>query len=159
MLLRTSESGVRGHRQVLSGMCVNVDDSEVVWRSQPRVRSSISRYALEAGSARLARKMDTYITSNMVELPKMLKRRDTSEPMHVCTCTYLLLQSANSISSRNDYSRAASISFRACSGAATIRERRLFESGVYSVIIIRYICMHGIASIVWPNQASVWHNF
>ena len=43
-------------------------------------------------------------------------------------------QSANSISSRSDYSRAASISFRACSGAATIRERRLFESGVYSVI-------------------------
>ena len=52
--------------------------------------------------------------------------------MHVRTCTYLLLQSANSISSRGDYSRAASISFRACSGAATIRERRLFESGVYS---------------------------
>ena len=40
----------------------------------------------------------------------------------------------NSISSRGDYSRAASISFRACSGAATIRERRLFERGVYSVI-------------------------
>ena len=33
-----------------------------------------------------------------------------------------------------DYSRAASISFRACSGAATIREQRLFERGIYSVI-------------------------
>ena len=54
--------------------------------------------------------------------------------MYIYTCTYLLLFSANSISSRGDYSRAASISFRACSGAATIRERRLFESGVYSVI-------------------------
>ena len=64
----------------------------------------------------------------------MLERRDTGEPMHVRTCTYFLLQSANSISSRGDYSRAASISFRACSGAATIRERRLFERGVYSVI-------------------------
>ena len=64
----------------------------------------------------------------------MLDRRDTSEPMHVPTCTYLLIQSANLISSRGDYSRAASISFRACSGVATIRERRLFESGIYSVI-------------------------
>ena len=27
--------------------------SELVWRSQPRVRSAISSYALEAGSARL----------------------------------------------------------------------------------------------------------
>ena len=45
--------------------------------------ASISRYALEAGSARLARKMDTYITSNMAELPKMLERRDTGEPMHM----------------------------------------------------------------------------
>ena len=134
MLLRASESGIRGHRQVISGMCVNVDGSEVVWRSQPRARSSISHYALEAGSTRLARKMDTYITSNMAELPKMLGRRDTSEPMHVSTCTYLLLQSTNLISSRGDYSRAASIWFRACSGAATIREQCLFESGVYSVI-------------------------
>ena len=59
--------------------------------------------------------MDTYITSNMEELPKMLERRDTSEPMHVRTCTERLV------------------------AAATIRERRLFlaqvrllfESGVY----------------------------
>ena len=57
----------------------------------------------------------------------MLERRDTGEPMHVRTCTYFLLQSANSISSHGNYSRAASISFRACSGVATIRERRLFE--------------------------------
>ena len=88
VLLRASESGVRGHRQVLSGVNVNIDGSEVVWRSQPR---AISRYALEAGSARLAQKMDTYITSNMAKLLKMLERRDISEPNHVRTCTYLLL--------------------------------------------------------------------
>ena len=76
--------------------------------------------------------MDTYITSNMEELPKMLERRDTSEPMHVHTYTYL--QITESISGHSDYSKAASILFRACSGVATIRERRLFESGVYSVI-------------------------
>ena len=64
----------------------------------------------------------------------MLERRDTSEPMHVRTVMSGRSQSTNSISSRGDYSRAASISFRACSGAATIRERRLFERGVYSVI-------------------------
>ena len=65
--------------------------------------------------------------------------------MHVRTCTYFLDQSANSISSRGDYSRAASISFRACSGAATIRERRLFERGVYSVIYGTFMtaCMCG----------------
>ena len=59
----------------------------------------------------------------------MLERRDTGEPMHVHV---RICQ--RSISSRGDYSRAESISFRACSGAATNRERRLFESGVYSVI-------------------------
>ena len=53
--------------------------------------------------------------------------------VHVRICCYSD-QSANSISSRGGYSRAASILFRACSGAATFRERRLFESGVYSVI-------------------------
>ena len=42
--------------------------------------------------------------------------------------------SASSISSCGDYSRAASISFHACSDAATIQEQRLFESGIYSVI-------------------------
>ena len=110
MLLRASESGVRGHRQVLSGVNVNIDGSEVVWRSQPR---AISRYALEAGSARLAQKMDTYITSNMAKLLKMLERRDISEPNHVRTCTYLLL-------------------FRS-------EPRRLFESGVYFVPrLLRY---------------------
>ena len=138
MLLRASESGVRGHRQVLLGMRVNIDGLEVVWRSQPRARSSILHYALEAGSTRLARKMDTYITSNMAVLPKMLERRDTANPCmceHVRICCYRYSdQSANSISSRGDYSRAASISFRAYSGAATIRERCLFESGVYSII-------------------------
>ena len=59
VLLRASEIGVRGHRQILSGVRVNIDCSEVVWRSQPQARSSISRYALEAGSTRLARKMNT----------------------------------------------------------------------------------------------------
>ena len=38
------------------------------------------------------------------------------------------------ISSRSNYSRVASISFHAWSGVATIRERHLFESGIYSVI-------------------------
>ena len=133
MLLRASESGVQGHRQVLSGVRVNINGSEVVWQSQPRERSSILRYALKACSARLARKMDTYTTSNMAEMLKMLESQDTSEPIHVHTCTYLLLFSANSISSRGDYSSAASISFRACSGVATIRDWHKFESGVYSV--------------------------
>ena len=59
----------------------------------------------------------------------MLQRRDTGEPMHVHV---RICQ--RSISSRGDYLRAASILLRACSGAATIRERRLFESSVYSVI-------------------------
>ena len=58
----------------------------------------------------------------------MLERRDTGEPMHVHIHVRIC---QHSISSRGDYSRAASI---ACSGAATIRERRLFERGVYSVI-------------------------
>ena len=70
VLLRALESAVRVHRQVLLGVRVNIDDSEVVRQSQPRARSSISRYALEAGSARLAQKMDTYITSNMAEMPE-----------------------------------------------------------------------------------------
>ena len=50
-------------------------------------------------------------------------------------------QSANSSSSRGDYSRAVSISFRACSGAATIRERRLFGH-------IRYVPGFGIINIM-----------
>ena len=76
------------------------------------------RIDAEAGSARLARKIDTYInTSKMAELPKMLERRDTGEPMHVHVHVRICQRS---ISSRGDYSRAASISFRACSGAATI---------------------------------------
>ena len=77
----------------------------------------------------------------------MLERRDTSEPMHVRIYMSGRSQSANSISSRGDYSRAASISFRACSGAATIRERRLFERGVYSVIYGMW-CTYKADSIV-----------
>ena len=40
---------------LLSGVCVNIDGSEVVWRSQPRARSSISRYVyvLDAGYSEL----------------------------------------------------------------------------------------------------------
>ena len=53
----------------------------------------------------------------------MLERRDTGEPMHVRTCTD---QSANSISSHGDNSRAAL--FR----SALAQVRLLFESGVYS---------------------------
>ena len=86
VLLHASESGIRGHHQVLSGVHVNIDGSEVAWRSQPRARSSISRYMLKIGSTRLAQKMDA---SKMAELPKTLERQDTSEPMSICT--YLLL--------------------------------------------------------------------
>ena len=70
-----------------------------------------SSYALEAGSARLAWNMDTYITSNMAELPKMLERRDTGEPMHdiVRICTYLQIRALIRLVA-----------------AATIRERHLF---------------------------------
>ena len=114
------------------------------------MHSSISRYALEAGSARLARKIDTYInTSKMAELPKMLERRDTGEPMHVHVHVHICQRS---ISSRGDYSRAASISFRACSGAATIRERRLFKRGVYSVIYGRLIL--GVHKFLCPLNNS-----
>ena len=55
------------HFQILSGVRVIIDGSEVVWRSQPRARSSISRYALEAGSTKLARKMDTYIMAKFAD--------------------------------------------------------------------------------------------
>ena len=74
---------------------------------------------LEAGSTRLARKMDTYITSNMAELPKMLERRDTSEPMNVrTTCPA---------------DRRALIRLVA---TATIRERRLFRSALAQVRLL-----------------------
>ena len=120
-------SGVRGHRQVFSGVRVtSTAGSEVVWRNQPRVRSSISRYALEAGSARLARKMDTYITSNMAELPKMLERRDTGEPMHVSTGTYLQIRALIRLVA------AATIRERHLFRSALAQVRLLFESGVYS---------------------------
>ena len=58
----------------------------------------------------------------------MFERRDTGEPMHACTYMYVFAdQSANSISSRGDYSRAASIS-----RSALAQVRLLFESSVYS---------------------------
>ena len=85
---------------ILSGVRENIDGSDVVWQSQPRARSSILCYVLEAGSARLARKMDTYIASTMVELPKTLERRDTGEPMYM----YVFVDIDHT-----DYSRAASI--------------------------------------------------
>ena len=70
----------------------------------------------------------------------MLERRDTSEPMHVGTCTYIFVViQSRAISSRGDYSRATSIAY---SGAATIRERRLFESGVYSTVAVYIACCH-----------------
>ena len=113
MLLRASESGVRGHWQVFSGVRVNIDDSELVWQRQPQAHSSISHYALEAGYARLAREMDMYIASKLAELPKTLERRDTVEPMYM----YVIhVGIDHSISSCGDYSRAMSISFCACSG-------------------------------------------
>ena len=99
--------------------------SEVVWRNQPQARSSISRYALEAGSARLAWKMDTYITSNMAELPKMLERRDTGEPMHVRTCTDQIRALIRLVA-------AATIPEWRLFHSALAQVRLLFESGVYS---------------------------
>ena len=86
VLLRASESGIQGHRQILSGVHVNIDGSEVVWQSQPRARSSISHYALEAGSTRLAWKMDTYITSNMSELPRCSRGEIPANP---CMCVHV----------------------------------------------------------------------
>ena len=119
------------HCQVLSGVRVNIDaGSGSGGTSLERAQLDIALRA--RGWLRQTSSEDghvLYITSKMAELPKMLERRDTGEPInvHVRICQ-------RSISSRGDYSRAASISFRACSSAATIRERRLFESGVYSVI-------------------------
>ena len=75
----------------------------------------------------------TYIASKVAELPT----RDAREAIERDTGPVPMIDidhSACSISSCGDYSRAASISFRACSGAAIIRERRLFESSVYLVI-------------------------
>ena len=46
----------------------------------------------------------------------------------------------------------ASISFRACSGAATIREQRLFESGIYSVIYVT--CTDTIATRLLLNATN-----
>ena len=64
------------------------------------------------------------------------------------------------ISSRGDYSRVASILFCTCSGAATIRERRLFESGVYLVIYgIRFsgqLCDFIIMKS--HSYIATWHN-
>ena len=71
----------------------------------------------------------------MAELPT----RDTREAIERDTGPVPMIDidhSACSISSHGDYSRAASISFRTCSDAATIREQLLFESGVYSVIYV-----------------------
>ena len=61
---------------------------------------------------------------------------------------------SRAISSRGDYSRATSISFHACSGAATIRERRLFESGVYlraAFIQERRLFESGIYSVIYGS--------
>ena len=132
VLLRASESGIRGHHQVLSGVRVNTDGSEVVWRSQPRVRSSISRYMLEAGSARLARKMDTYITSNTAEFPKPLARQNTAKLIHVRTCMYLLLLKIRVLIR---LVAAATIRERRLFRSALAQVRLLFESGVYSRVV------------------------
>ena len=67
-----------------------------------------------------------YITSNMAELPKMLERRDTGEPMHVSTCTYFLLfRSERLVAAATNRERRL---FR----SALAQVRLLFESGVYS---------------------------
>ena len=115
------------------GISINIDGSKVVWWSQPQACSSILRFALKAGSARLARKMDMFIDSKMAEFQDALEARYRYwyPCTYMCTCTYLLLfnftfffdnidYSVCSISSRGDYSRAVSISFHACLGVDTI---------------------------------------
>ena len=74
--------------------------------------------------------MVTYITSNMVEFPKMLERRDTSKPMHARTCTYLLLFVYSRVLIR--LVAAATIRERRLFHSALAQVRLLFESGVYS---------------------------
>ena len=93
-------------------VCVNINVSDVVWRSQPLARSSISRQA---------RKRDTYIASKMAELSKTFERRDTSE----LTCTIIALVRLVA---------AATIRERHLFCSALAQVRLLFESGVYSVI-------------------------
>ena len=69
---------------------VNIDVSAIVWRSQPpRACSLMSRYALEAGSTRLARKMDMKLASKMAELLKTLKRRLNEIPVPIYMYTYV----------------------------------------------------------------------
>ena len=92
----------------------------------------------------------------MAKLPKMLERRDTGEPIHVHIHVRIC---QHSISSRGDYSRAVSISFRACSGAATIRERRLFERGVYSVIYGSYTCVNSYIQQGSTEYPRVCNNY
>ena len=64
----------------------------------------------------------------MAELPKTLERRDTVY-MYVFAVTSIKF-TLITVYDRMD--AAATINFSVRSGEATIRERRLFESGVYS---------------------------
>ena len=102
--------------------------------SQPRARSSILRYARARGWLHQTSSEDGHVHYLKYGGVAEDAREARYQRTHACAYMSSRLQSANSISSRGDYSRAASISFRACSGAATIREQCLFESGVYSVI-------------------------
>ena len=150
MLLHASEIGIRGHRQVLSGVRVNIDGSEVVWRSQPRARSSISRYTLEAGSTRLAQKMDTYITSNTAALPKTLERRNTGEPIHVRTYMYVFaVRALVAAATRCGY----------YSRAAFIREQRPFGHIRYLNLatgdyIIHILCFFENTSLRFQSEVK-----
>ena len=110
---------------------VNIDGSEVVWRSQPRApraSSSISRYALEAGSARLpvARKMDTYYFKygGVAEDAREARYQRT----HACTYKYVFPV----IRAIIRLVAAATIRERRLFRSALAQVRLLFESGVYS---------------------------
>ena len=108
---------------LLSGVCVHIHGSELVWRSQPRARSSISRYVLDAG----------YIYSELRRWTRTLPQRWRScrrcskgeIPVNLHVRIQIIV-----ISSCSDYSRVASISFQGAaiyySRAASIQERRLF---------------------------------
>ena len=96
---------------LLSGVRINIDGSEVVWRSQPRAHSSILRYVLDAGYSEVRR-----WTRTLPQRWWSCQRRSRGEiPVNPHVHIHII-----AISSRGDYSRTASISFRACLGAATI---------------------------------------
>ena len=92
---------------------------------QPRARSSIALRA--RGWLHLTVSEDGHV--HYLKLVWRSCRRYSRGEIPANPCMYVHVFAViqiRAISSGGDYSRAASISFRACSGAATIRERCLF---------------------------------